>query len=154
MVRLYIKNHSTGEVHEYGTSPYDSLTIDRDGKLSYQNTANFGFMPTKYSFCYRDGTNPLYDADDLPFDSPLDVGGEGKHLDFHNCMQLIRACKDIGIVKPDPDNQENILVFLTYGFYAIFRRWLMSGCKENIESLTQTASALTNRCIKVEESAD
>ncbi len=52
------------------------------------------------------------------------------------------------------DEQENILVFLTYGFYAIFRRWLMSGCKENIESLTQTASALTNRCIKVEESAD
>lgn len=49
------------------------------------------------------------------------------------------------------DEQQNILLFLTYGFYAIFRRWLMSGCKEEIESLTSTATALTNRCIKAEE---
>lgn len=59
MIRLFIKDHETGKVHEYGTNPHDSLIVHSDGSLSYYNlqtgegTRLFG----AYSFCDKDGND-------------------------------------------------------------------------------------------------
>ncbi len=83
-----------------------------------------------------------------------------EHRDVVFWNQLDRRIQDLFWVKLKQestyysglsmDEQQNILLFLTYGFYAIFRRWLESHCQEEIETLTATAAALTNRCIKAE----
>ena len=37
MVKLYVKDNTTGKIHEYGTSPHDSLVLKKDGSIHYLN---------------------------------------------------------------------------------------------------------------------
>ena len=37
IVKLYIKDNVTGEIHEYGTNPHDSLVLNEDGSIHYLN---------------------------------------------------------------------------------------------------------------------
>ena len=75
MVRLWMKNNITGEVHEYGTDPHDSLVLQEDGSIHYyhlQCGSGTMFPEEGYSFCLADGTIPdIMDPDDMC----IDVGG-------------------------------------------------------------------------------
>ena len=37
MVKLYVKDNTTGKIHEYGTNPHDSLVLKEDGSIHYLN---------------------------------------------------------------------------------------------------------------------
>lgn len=77
MLRLFIKDNFTGTIHEYGTSPHDSLYL-RNGAIHYENLqccASTEFPEEGYSFCEEDGTIPEFAG----FDGYLDVGGEYYH---------------------------------------------------------------------------
>ena len=78
MVRLFIRDNETGFVHEYGTDPHDSLVLQADGSLHYENLHNCAgteFPNEGYSFCLEDGTIPAWDKEHgcEPY---VDIGGE------------------------------------------------------------------------------
>ena len=77
MVRLWLKNNITGEVHEYGTDPHDSLVLQEDGSIHYYNlqcSCGTMFPEEGYSFCEPDGTVPdVFYAEDEYY---LDIGGK------------------------------------------------------------------------------
>jgi len=89
MLRLWVKDNASGMVHEYGTNRHDSLVLQEDGSLHYENIqccAGTRYPEEGYSFCREDGTTPDATAVDVG-DEYLDIGGcfyaekaEGKGL--------------------------------------------------------------------------
>lgn len=70
MVKLYVKDNTTGKIHEYGTSPHDSLVLKEDGSIHYlnlQTCTGTRFPSEGYSFCLEDGIdnceNETYNCD-------------------------------------------------------------------------------------------
>lgn len=60
MIRLFIKDHETGKVHEYGTNPHDSLIVAGEGSIHYYNLQNGeGTVSGAYSFCDKNGNDPM-----------------------------------------------------------------------------------------------
>lgn len=117
MVRLYVKDSIDGTIHEYGTNPHDSLLLNKDGSIHYQNIQNStGTCCPKegYRFCLKDGTIP--DDTEEPFEAILDIGGEHQEkLNFHNCLRLIGECVNAKVVSLDPENSNNVLVYRSAG---------------------------------------
>ncbi len=77
MLRLWVKDNTSGAVHEYGTNRHDSLVLQEDGSLHYENIqccAGTMFPEEGYSFCREDGTIPDVTAVDIG-DEYLDIGG-------------------------------------------------------------------------------
>ena len=77
MLRLWIKDNTNGRVHEYGTNKHDSLVLQEDGSLHYENIqccAGTKYPEEGYSFCREDGTIPDINAFDIG-DEYLDIGG-------------------------------------------------------------------------------
>lgn len=64
MVRLFVRDVSTGTVHELGTDVHDSLIRNDDGSLSYYNLQNGCGTADEYEFCLPDGDepDPMYDS--------------------------------------------------------------------------------------------
>lgn len=65
MLKLFIKHNPTGTVHEYGSDPHDSLVLQDDGSLHYENLQSCTgtkFPDEGYSFCHEDGTIPEWDT--------------------------------------------------------------------------------------------
>lgn len=61
MVKLYVRDNQSGEVHEYGTNPHDALIVDGDGALHYlnlQNSAGTEFQDEGYTFVLKNGQDP------------------------------------------------------------------------------------------------
>lgn len=82
MVRLWIKDNTTGEVHEYGTSHHDALVLQEDGSLHYlnlQSCAGTMFPEEGYSFCSEDGSVP----------SMFDITGGEEYLDIGGTKEFI-----------------------------------------------------------------
>lgn len=75
MVKLYIRDNSTGTVHEYGDNPHDALILQPDGSLHYLNMQNLEGTGKAggYTFCLADGNIP--DASFYPDDAYIDIGG-------------------------------------------------------------------------------
>lgn len=42
---------------------------------------------------------------------------------------------------------EDVLLFLTSGFYSIYKKWILNGCKEDIHKLAAMTSSLTTSCL-------
>ncbi len=81
MVRLYIRDNTTGIVHEYGTNPHDSLILMPDGSLHYSNMQSITgtmFPDEGYTFVRDDGSDPREDADciEIGCEAYLDIGGD------------------------------------------------------------------------------
>lgn len=87
-VRIYIKDCSTGDVHEYGTDRHDSLILRDDGSLEYYNYQNGdGSKYGAYKFCLSDGSKP---SDE--FDNTIDLGGELTGVDCWKCKNFPEWC--------------------------------------------------------------
>lgn len=78
MLRLFVKDNSSGRVHEYGTNRHDALILQDDGSLHYENMqccAGTMFPEDGYSFCNEDGTIPKWDKE-YGVEPYIDIGGE------------------------------------------------------------------------------
>ena len=49
MINIWVRDNQTGQVHQVGTDPHDSLD-STDGKVEYYNLQNGDGTPTGYSF--------------------------------------------------------------------------------------------------------
>ena len=77
MVSLYVKDNTSGYIHEYGTDPHDALILQDDGSIHYHNMQNgtgTKFPEEGYTFVLEDGTDPRTSEDyrDEPY---LNIGG-------------------------------------------------------------------------------
>lgn len=78
MLRLFVKDNTSGRLHEYGTNPHDALILQYDGSLHYYNLQNgCGTMFPKggYSFCLEDGSVPRLDKK-WECEPYIDIGGD------------------------------------------------------------------------------
>ena len=74
-LQIFIKDNSTGMIHEYGSDCHDTLLLSEDGSLHYYNLhTGEGSKFGSYSFCMEDGSDPrdVPDYRCLPF---LNIGG-------------------------------------------------------------------------------
>ena len=141
MLRLYVKDNTNGQVHEYGTNQHDALILQDDGSLHYENLqccAGTMFPTEGYSFCNEDGTIPKWD-EKYEAEPYIDIGGEYYSKPTTNA-QKIRAMSDEelswylmlwrskaiakhnGVSNEYPDAHKNILNWLRqpaegYGYY-------------------------------------
>lgn len=98
MLRLYVKDNTTGRVHEYGTNQHDALILQDDGSLHYENLqccVGTMFPEEGYSFCNEDGTIPKWD-EKYGSEPYIDIGGEHYNKPTTNA-QKIRAMSDEGL---------------------------------------------------------
>lgn len=87
-VKLYVRDNTNGNVHEYGTNQHDALILQDDGSLHYRNLQNgCGTMyPDEgYTFCEADGNDPRTSGDYIHYgvEPYIDIGGNGKD---HTCV--------------------------------------------------------------------
>ena len=80
MVKLYVKDNTTGKIREYVTNPHDSLVLKEDGSIHYlnlQTCTGTRFPSEGYSFCLEDGSDPRESAmcKIYSMEAFLDVGG-------------------------------------------------------------------------------
>ena len=95
MLRLFVKDNTSGRVHEYGTNQHDSLVLQDDGSLHYENLqccAGTMFPEEGYSFCNEDGTIPKWDKE-YGAEPYIDIGGEFYNKPITNADR-IRAMSD------------------------------------------------------------
>ena len=95
MLRLYVKDNTSGRVHEYGTNQHDALILQNDGSLHYENLqccAGTMFPEEGYSFCNEDGTIPKWDKE-YGAEPYIDIGGEFYNKPTTNADR-IRAMSD------------------------------------------------------------
>lgn len=79
-VRLYIKDNITGNIHEYGENCHDSLVLQPDGSLHYENMqccASTKYPEEGYTFVLKDGTDPREAKDYIEYgvEAYVDIGG-------------------------------------------------------------------------------
>ena len=143
MLRLYVKDNTSGHVHEYGTNKHDALILQDDGSLHYENLqgcVGTMFPEEGYSFCNKDGLIPKWD-EKYEAEPYIDIGGEHYNTPTTNADR-IRAMSDEelswylmlwrceavarhnGVSNEYPDAQKNILNWLQqpageddYGYY-------------------------------------
>lgn len=89
-VRIFVKDNTDGKVHEYGTNPHDSLTLQEDGSLHYENLQNGeGTLGKGYSFCTVSGKPP----EDTDGERIVDIGGDRTGVNCHRCKYRKRHQK-------------------------------------------------------------
>lgn len=101
MLRLWVKDNMNGAVHEYGTSRHDSLVLQKDGSLHYENLqccTGTKYSEEGYSFCREDGTIPDATAVDVG-DEYLDIGGSyfKKQAEEKGCEICNKPAKWFGV---------------------------------------------------------
>lgn len=79
-VRLYLKDNFTGDIHEYGENCHDSLVLQPDGSLHYENMQNLAGTADAeegYTFVLKDGTDPREAEDCIKYgvEAYVDIGG-------------------------------------------------------------------------------
>ena len=78
MLRLYVRDNTNDQVHEYGTICHDALILQPDGSLHYENmqSCTGTECPEEgYSFCQKDGTIPDWDLE-YGMEPYIDIAGE------------------------------------------------------------------------------
>lgn len=90
LVNIWVKDNYTGNVHQVGTDPHDSLD-SLDGKVEYYNLQNGDGTPTGYSFVPPpDG----YDMDDYVSVTP-DVLLMNRQLIHHDMQEWLEKHPEI-----------------------------------------------------------
>ena len=115
-VKLYVRDNTSGSVHEYGTNQHDSLILQEDGSLHYENLQNCTgtmFPEEGYTFVREDGTDPRTDEESAKYgvEPYIDIGGEGVDLTCETCRwhgnrhQKCTTCRDNPYLKSryEPD---------------------------------------------------
>ena len=90
MLKLWIRDKTTGKVREYGTNHHDSLIVDESGRIRYlnlQNCCGSGFGPdSEYDIVPNPddkGMEEIYEMD-----GTIDIGG------YHTAKEYRKMRKD------------------------------------------------------------
>ena len=78
MLKLFVKDNTSGTIHEYGTNPHDAIILQEDGSLHYENMQSCvgtKFPEEGYSFCLEDGSIPGWDVSH-GVEPYIDIAGE------------------------------------------------------------------------------
>ena len=78
MLKLFVKDNTSGTIHEYGTNPHDAIILQEDGSLHYetmQSCVGTKFPEEGYSFCLEDGSIPGWDVSH-GVEPYIDIAGE------------------------------------------------------------------------------
>ena len=107
MLRLYVKDNISGNIHEYGTNQHDALILQEDGSLHYENLQNgcgTMFPDEGYTFCGADGSDPRTREDYIQYGVELyiDIGGNGED---HTCV----TCEWISVEDRLPEKNQAVL---------------------------------------------
>ena len=89
-LKLYIRDNVTGNTREYGTNCHDSLILQPDGSLHYENMQIMEGTEgpdAGYTFVLKDGTDPREDKECLKYgvEPYIDIGGEEHGTTCHTC---------------------------------------------------------------------
>ena len=128
-VKLYVRDNTNGEVHEYGTSQHDALILQADGSLHYENLQNGCgtiYPDEGYTFCLADGSDPRTSGDYIHYgvEPYIDIGGKE---DDHTCA----PCKWISVKDRLPRCGDRVImtdgVFVCEAFLSISGKWVRNG---------------------------
>lgn len=103
-VRLFVKDNTDGKVHEYGTDPHDSLVLQEDGSLHYENLQNCTgtkYPEEGYSFCTISGKPP----EDTDGETIVDIGGDRTGINCGRCKHRKNRRK-CGGCRRNPDMED------------------------------------------------
>jgi hypothetical protein len=78
VLKLFVKDNTSGTIHEYGTNPHDAIILQEDGSLHYENMQSCvgtKFTEEGYSFCLEDGSIPGWDVSH-GVEPYIDIAGE------------------------------------------------------------------------------
>lgn len=78
VLKLFVKDNTSGTIHEYGTNPHDAIILQEDGSLHYENMQSCvgtKFPEEGYSFCLEDGSIPGWDVSH-GVEPYIDIAGE------------------------------------------------------------------------------
>lgn len=137
MVRLFIKDKSSGIVREYGTNSYDSLIVNSAGSIDYYNLQCGDGSPNGFDFVTENGTSP----DD--FLGAVDIGGEScdvnkltaENAELRKLLKL--AYEDIkGLFEAADDEYQKNVSCGTPEYCRFCKYYTENGCEEN--SLCET----------------
>ena len=106
-VKLYIRDNTNGNIHEYGTNQHDALILQDDGSLHYQNLQNGCgtiYPDEGYTFCEADGSDPRTREDYIQYgiEPYIDIGGNGED---HTCV----TCEWISVEDRLPEKNQAVL---------------------------------------------
>lgn len=117
-VKIYVKDNTNGNIHEYGTNQHDALILQEDGSLHYENLQNgcgTMFPEEGYTFCSEEGTDPRTNKEYIKHgvEPYIDIGGEGADLTCDTCRwngnrhQKCTTCRDNPNLKSryEPDRE-------------------------------------------------
>lgn len=99
MLRLFIKDNVTGNVHEYGTDPHDALYVNKNGSLHYENLATLcgtKSQKTGYTFVFTNGSDPRESTMVKKYKERayIDIGGTEEHRSFDDLIGNIEIMPD------------------------------------------------------------
>lgn len=78
MLKLWVKDNTTGKIHEYGTDKHDALVLQEDGSLHYEHLqCGVGTMFPEEGFSFCDETGVVPDLGNMDEDGYIDIGGIG-----------------------------------------------------------------------------
>ena len=124
-VKLYVRDNTNGNVHEYGTNQHDALILQDDGSLHYQNLQNgcgTMFPDEGYTFCEADGSDPRTRENYIQYgvEPYIDIGGNGED---HTCV----TCEWISVKDRLPEDQRSVLTVNGHGEIRIMGLWSKRG---------------------------
>lgn len=102
MIRLFLRDNTSGTIHEYGKNPHDSLVLQEDGSIHYYNLQNGSgtmFPEEGYTFVNKYGTDPREDLDVEKYGTEpyLNIGGE-KGSDGWLLLDANNTASDIVVI--------------------------------------------------------
>ena len=111
MLRLYVKDNISGNIHEYGTNQHDALILQEDGSLHYENLQNgcgTMFPDEGYTFCGADGSDPRTREDYIQYgvEPYIDIGGNGEDH---------ATCEWISVKDRLPEDDSDVLAYSRNG---------------------------------------
>lgn len=134
MLRLYVKDNTSGRVHEYGTNQHDALILQDDGSLHYENLqccAGTMFPEEGYSFCNEDGTIPKWDKE-YGVEPYIDIGGEFYNKTITNADR-IRAMSDEELAEFLESTHSNMAIKLGSDFIVRVKEYIEIWLKQPAE---------------------
>ena len=142
MVSLYVKDNTSGFVHEYGTDSHDALILQDDGSLHYENLQNgtgTKYPKEGYTFCLKDGEDPRKSEECVRGDAEpyVDIGGS-KPTKLEHIMRIDFETIDgemVALFDDRKETEESVGKYLDEAYPFIQHRNIVVMYKQQFENV-------------------